>query len=62
MRKLALGLLAAASVTLTAPAHAQGVWFGGPGFGIGIGTGYSPGPYYSEVYWGPGWSGAGYSS
>src|SRR3954471_14433804 len=62
MRKLALGLLAAGSILVAVPAHAQGFWFGGPGFGIGIGTGYSSGPYYSNAYWGPGWGGRAYSS
>src|SRR5215216_6274860 len=56
MRKLAMGLLAACSVMLAVPAHAQGFWFGAPGFGIGIGTGpgYGYGPYYSDAYWGGG--------
>jgi hypothetical protein len=62
MRKLALGLLAAASVMVSVPAHAQGFWFGAPGFGVGIGTGYNSGPYYSDAYWGPGWGGRAYSS
>src|SRR5215204_893865 len=62
MRKLALGLLAAASVMVAVPAHAQGFWFGAPGFAIAIGTGYNSGPYYSDAYWGPGWGGRAYSS
>jgi len=62
MRKLALGLLAAASVMVAVPAHAQGFWFGAPGFSVGIGTGYNSGPYYSDAYWGPGWGGPAYSS
>jgi len=62
MRKLALGLFAAGSIMVAAPAHSQGFWFGAPGFGIGIGTGYGYGPYYSDASWGPAWEGRGYSS
>jgi hypothetical protein len=62
MRKLAIGLLAAASVMVAVPAHAQGFWFGAPGFGIGVGAGYDSGPYYSDAYWGPGRGGRVYSS
>jgi len=42
MRKLAIGLLAAAGVALSVPASAQGVWVGaGPvGVGVGVGPGY----------------------
>jgi len=49
MRKLAIGLLAAAGVALSVPASAQGVWVGaGPvGVGVGVGPGYS--------YYGPGY-------
>jgi len=49
MRKLAIGLLAAAGVALSVPASAQGVWVGaGPvGAGVGVGPGYG--------YYGPGY-------
>ena len=42
MRKLAIGILAAAGVALSVPASAQGVWIGaGPvGVGVGVGPGY----------------------
>ena len=48
MRKLALGMLAAAGVALSIPANAQGAYVGvGPvGVGVGIGPGYyDNGPY-----------------
>src|SRR5215472_10111494 len=49
MRKLAIGLLAAAGVALSIPASAQGVWVGaGPvGVGVGVGPGYG---YYDRGY------------
>ena len=40
-----------------APANAQGLWIGAPGFGVGIGAG--PSPYYAGYWGGPYW-GAGY--
>ena len=48
MRKLAIGILAAAGVVLSMPASAQGVWIGaGPvGVGVGVGPGYYGGGYY----------------
>jgi hypothetical protein len=48
MRKLAIGILAAAGVALSVPASAQGVWIGaGPvGVGVGVGPGYYGGGYY----------------
>lgn len=50
MRKLAIGLLAAAGVALAGSASAQGFYFGaGPG-GIGVGVG-GPG-YYGHRYGG----------
>ena len=64
MRKLAVGLLAAGSIMVAVPAHAQGFWFGGPGFGVGIGTGYgyNYGTYYSDAYVAPGWGAPAYAS
>lgn len=54
MRKLAIGILAAAGVALSVPASAQGVWVGaGPvGVGVGVGPGYYDG-YYDRRYYGP---------
>ena len=54
MRKLAIGILAAAGVVLSAPAMAQGFWVGaGPvGVGVGVGPGYG---YYDRDYYGPGY-------
>jgi hypothetical protein len=54
MRKLAIGILAAAGVALSVPASAQGVWIGaGPvGVGVGVGTGYYGG-YYDGYDYGP---------
>lgn len=50
MRKLAIGILAAAGVALSMPASAQGVWVGaGPvGVGVGVGPGYG---YYDRGYY-----------
>lgn len=49
MRKLAIGILAAAGVAMSVPASAQGVWIGaGPvGVGVGVGPGYG---YYDGYY------------
>jgi len=54
MRKLAIGLLAAAGIALSVPASAQGVWVGaGPvGVGVGVGPGWG---YYDRGYYGPGY-------
>jgi len=54
MKKLAIGLLAAAGIAMSIPAHAQGVWVGaGPvGVGVGVGPGYG---YYGRGYYGPGY-------
>jgi hypothetical protein len=49
MRKVAVGLLAAAGIALAVPAHAQGVWFGAGPVGIGFGTG--PSAYDYSPYW-----------
>lgn len=52
MRKLAIGILAAAGVAMSVPASAQGVWVGaGPvGVGVGVGPGWG---YYDDGYHGP---------
>ena len=54
MRKLAIGILAAAGVALSVPASAQGVWIGaGPvGVGVGVGPGYYGG-YHDGYDYGP---------
>jgi hypothetical protein len=57
MRKVAIGIAAAITLAVVAPANAQGLWIGAPGFGVGIGVG--PTPYYSGYWGGPYW-GAGY--
>jgi len=60
MRMRTLGIGIATAITLaavTAPANAQGLWIGAPGFGVGIGVG--PTSYYGG-YWGGPYSGAGY--
>jgi hypothetical protein len=58
MRKLAIGIVAAAGVALSAPAMAQGVWVGagpvGVGVGVGPGWGYYDG-YRDRSYYGPGY-------
>jgi hypothetical protein len=57
MRKLAIGILVAAGVALSAPAIAQGVWVGaGPvGVGVGVGPGWGYDGYYGHRYYGPGY-------
>lgn len=48
MKKVAIGVLAAAGIAMAVPAHADGVWIGVGPFGVGIGTGpyyYDNGPY-----------------
>jgi len=70
MRKLALGLVAAAAVFTAAPAMAQvglfagpggvGVEFGAPGYYQPYGYGYYNAPYgygYYDYYGGPAWRG-----
>jgi hypothetical protein len=56
MRKIALGLVAAATISAAAftaaPAMAQIGFYAGPG-GVGIGVGV-PGPYYDCGYYGCG--------
>ena len=54
MRKVVIGI--AAAITLAgavAPANAQGLWVGAPGFGVGMGVG--PTPYYGGYWGGPYW-------
>ena len=46
MKKIALGILAAATLFTAAPAMAQVGFYAGPG-GVGIGVG-APGPYYGD--------------
>ena len=58
MRTLGIGIAAAITLAVTmAPANAQGLWIGAPGFGVGIGVG--PTTYYDGYRGGPYW-GAGY--
>ena len=46
MKKIALGILAAATLFTAVPAMAQVGFYAGPG-GVGIGVG-APGPYYGD--------------
>ena len=55
MRKLAIGILAAAGVALSAPAMAQGFWVGAGPVGVGVGVGPGYGYYDRDYYWGPGY-------
>src|SRR6202023_831713 len=48
MKKIALGLVAAAAIFTAAPAMAQIGFYAGPG-GVGVGVG-APGPYYRCGY------------
>ena len=41
MRKLTIGLLAAAGISLSLPANAQGVYIGAGPVGVGVGNGYN---------------------
>jgi len=52
MKKLAIGLLAAAGIAMSMPANAQGVWVGaGPvGVGVGVGPGWGYRGYYGPGY------------
>ncbi len=50
MRKLAVGLLAAAGLAIALPAHAQGFWFGAGPVAVGFGAG--PYAYDYGSYWG----------
>ena len=45
MKKIALGVIAAASILTAVPAMAQVGFYAGPG-GVGVGVGV-PGPYYN---------------
>ena len=59
MRKLAIGILAAAgvavSVPTSVPANAQGVWVGAGPVGVGVGVGPVHDGYYDHGYYGPGY-------
>jgi len=57
MKKLAIGLLAAAGIAMSVPASAQGVWVGaGPvGVGVGVGPSYGHDPGYYGHGYGPGY-------
>jgi hypothetical protein len=67
MREIAVGLLAAAGITLAVPAHAQGVWFGAGSYAYDYGSyrgssqAYAPGygyaPRYNSHAYGPGYYG-----
>jgi hypothetical protein len=53
MRKVAVGLPAAAGIALAVPAHAQEFWFRVGPVGVGFGTGpyaYDYGPYWGGSY------------
>jgi len=52
MKKLAIGLLAAAGIAMSVPANAQGVWVGAGPVGVGLGPGWG---YYDRGYYGPGY-------
>jgi hypothetical protein len=47
MKKLAIGLLAAAGIAMSVPANAQGVWVGAGPVGVGVGPSWS---YYDRGY------------
>jgi hypothetical protein len=47
MKKIALGLVAAAAIFTAAPAMAQGIYVGPAGVGVDVGV---PGPYYRCGY------------
>jgi hypothetical protein len=59
MKKIAIGIVAAATLFAAAPAMAQVGFYAGPG-GVGIGVGppvydnYYYGPHYYDYYGGPG--------
>ena len=57
MKKLAIGLLAAAGIAMSVPASAQGVWVGAGPVGVGVGPSYG----YDRGYYGHGY-GPGYRS
>ncbi len=59
MKKLAIGLIAAAGIAMSVPASAQGVWVGAGPVGVGVGVG--PGYGYDRGYYGRGY-GPGYRS
>ena len=45
MKKLAIGLLAAAGIAMSVPANAQGVWVGAGPVGVGVGPSWG---YYDR--------------
>ena len=53
MKKLAIGLVAAAGIALSAPAMAQGVFVGAGPVGVGVGVG--PGWGWHDRYYEPGY-------
>jgi hypothetical protein len=53
MKKLAIGILAAAGIIMSVPASAQGVYVGAGPVGVGVGVG--PGYGYNRGYYGPGY-------
>src|SRR3954453_9027874 len=48
MKKLMVGLVAAAGIALAAPALAQGVYFGAGPDGVGVGVGAGSGYYHDD--------------
>src|SRR5262249_6055714 len=54
MKKLAIGLLAAAGIAMSVPANAQGVWGGAGPVGGGVG-GWPGWGDYDRGYFGPGY-------
>lgn len=49
MKKLAIGLLAAAGIAMSMPANAQGVWVGAGPVGVGVGVDHDYG--YRHHHW-----------
>ena len=62
MKKLAIGLLAAAGIAMSVPANAQGVWVGAGPVGVGVGVGPGWGGYYDRGYYGPGYGSYAYDN
>ena len=60
MKKLAIGLLAAAGIAMSMPANAQGVWVGAGPVGQGVWVGAGPVGVGVGVGVGPGWGYRGY--
>ena len=55
MKKLAIGLLAAAGIAMSVPANAQGVWVGAGPVGVGVGVGVGPSWGYYDRGYAPGY-------